>query len=327
MNVNDKQNILDGKNVLVSEAKALAIAAKKLGKPFSRAVNLILTVKGKVITTGIGKSGIIARRIASILSSTGTPSFYMHPVEGIHGDIGIFSKDDALILLTHSGKSDELLNLLPYIKRHGIPIILISKDSSSSLAKIATVVLETGVNSEACPYNLVPTTSSAVATGLGDALAIALMKAKKFRESDYKLVHPAGELGKRLLYRVSDLMVTGETLPLISKDTILRQAVSVISQKRLGVACVVGYHGELIGIITDGDIRRAVERNINFDAIKVSSVCTKIPKTVFPETLAVEALSTMEKNQITTLVVLNRGKKRVPIGMIHLHHILRAGVV
>jgi arabinose-5-phosphate isomerase len=321
-----RKGLDEGKRVLLAEAGALKAASGKIGAPFTKTLEILAGIKGKVIVSGIGKSGIIARRIASIFSSTGTPAFFMHPVEAVHGDIGIIGKEDAIIMITHSGKSDELMNLLPAIKRHGISIILISRDSKSALAQFADVVLETGVSREACPYNLVPTTSSAVATGLGDALALALMRMKGFRQKDYKYIHPAGELGKRLLYKVEDLMTKGVLMPVVKDSDLLINAISVITDKGLGMACVVNVSGMLCGILTDGDVRRAVGKGLVHNST-VGNICTKSPKITRPDLLAVEALSIMEKHKITSLIAIDPAKSKIPVGIIHLHQILRSGVV
>ncbi|MBL8027316.1 MAG: KpsF/GutQ family sugar-phosphate isomerase [Fibrobacteres bacterium] len=318
--------LIEGRRVLLAEAHALEAASKKVGIAFSHTLEILSKIKGKVIATGVGKSGIIGRRMASIFSSTGTPAFFMHPVEGVHGDIGIIGKDDAIIMITHSGKSDELMNLLPHIKRHGIPVILVSRDNKSSLSSFADVVLETGVSREACPYNLVPTTSSAVASGLGDALAIALMRIKGFKQKDYKNSHPGGDLGKRLLYKAEDLMTKGNSIPIVSVTLPVADAVEEISAKGLGMACVVDAKGKIFGVLTDGDIRRAVGSGL-IGKSKAGEICTRSPKTIKKDLLAVEALSIMEKFKITSLIVTGSGAGKGPLGILHMHQILRAGVV
>ncbi len=317
-----------GGNVLSAEATALVAASKSLNKSFIDAVHILSLIKGKIIISGIGKSGLIGRRMASVFSSTGTPSLFMHPTEGVHGDIGIIGKDDAMILISHSGKSDELLTLIPHIKRHGIRIITITKDRKCPLSRFADIALETHVTKEACPFNLVPTTSSTVTSAMGDALAIALLKIKGFERKDYKIMHPGGDIGKRLLYRVSDLMKSGNDVPIIADTKTLKDAIEEMSRKKLGMTCITDKKGRLTGILTDGDLRRLLEKNqANLFTPIADLFHPGLPKTVKEQLLAVEALSIMEKNSITSLIVVNNPKDRKVVGVIHMHNILKAGVV
>lgn len=318
----------EGRCVLSAEASALSVAARHLGADFLATLRILAHIRGKVITCGVGKSGLAARRLASVLSSTGTPAFFMHPVEGLHGDIGIISADDVAILMSHSGKNDELLNLIPFIKRQGAKIVIFTRNRRSPLARFSDIVLETRVNREACPFNLVPTTSTAVTSGLGDALAIALMKLKGFEQKDYQSVHPGGAIGKRLLYRVEDLMISGQKIPTVSQDDTLRDAVAEMSRKsNLGMTCVTGPGGRLVGILTDGDLRRLLETGRGELSLPVSRVMTPRPKTVPRHMLAVEALSLMERHAITCLIVTGGpGRSRIE-GVLHMHSILRSGVV
>ncbi|MFH0920592.1 MAG: KpsF/GutQ family sugar-phosphate isomerase [Fibrobacterota bacterium] len=316
-----------GRAVLADEARAMTRAARRLGDTFVEAVHMIRAARGKVIVSGIGKSGLVAQRIASILSSTGTPAYFLHPTEGLHGDIGIVSDDDVVILISHSGKNDELLNLIPHIKRARVRIILISRDRQNTLSRFADLTLETGVTREACPFNLVPSTSSAVTAGLGDALAIALLRAKGLRQEDYKRVHPGGSIGKRLLYRVSDLMHTGTELPIVSRNASLREAVRIMTEKGLGMTCVTDTQGRLCGIVTDGDLRRLLQADRADLSAPVTSLKLACPKTVRPDLLAIEALAIMEKHAITSLIAVHSLKDLKPAGVIHMHDILKAGVV
>jgi arabinose-5-phosphate isomerase len=318
----------EGKKILMAEAGAIARAARSLGRPFQDAVAMLADIKGKIIVSGIGKSGIIGRRIASVFSSTGTPAFFMHPTEGMHGDIGIISKNDAVILISHSGKSDELLTLLPYIKRQGVKIIAITRDQRSPLSKFSDITLPTHVVREACPFNLVPSTSSAVTAALGDSLAILLLKIKGFRKRDYKSVHPGGAIGKRLLYRVGDLMYSGADAPVIDQDQTLGQAIHAMSaNKNLGMVCVRNRKDALTGVFTDGDLRRLLQTGRADLSARAAAFMKRRPKTVLQNQLAVEALAVMERHAITSLIVVKSKKQKKIAGVIHLHSILRAGVV
>jgi arabinose-5-phosphate isomerase len=324
---NPKTVLAEGRQVLAAEAKAMLAVARNLDDSFVEAVRLIKSSRGKVIISGIGKSGLVAQRIASILSSTGTPAFFLHPTEGLHGDIGIVSDNDVVILVSHSGKSDELLNLLPHIKRSGVKIIVITQNLQSALSRFADLTLQTYVKREACPFNLVPSTSSAVTAGLGDALAIALLKAKGLKREDYKRVHPGGAIGKKLLYRVLDLMHTGDHLPIVGQHKPLRDAIRVMSDKKLGMTCVVDNNNRLCGILTDGDLRRLLQTERADLNAPVSCLKIARPKTVSADLLAIEALSIMEKHSITSLIAVNSPRELKIIGVLHMHDILKAGVV
>jgi arabinose-5-phosphate isomerase len=285
-------------------------------------------MRGKLVISGIGKSGIVGRRMASVFSSTGTPAFFMHPTEGMHGDIGIISSSDIVMLISHSGESEELLRIIPYIKRQGARIIAVTKSKHSPLSGFADITLPTGVTREACPFNLVPTTSSAVTAALGDSLAITLLKIKGFKRSDYKNVHPAGAIGKRLLYRVEDLMFSGADVPVIREEQTLGQAIQAMSAKKnLGMVCVTDGGGRLKGILTDGDLRRLLGTGRALVSRPCRECMTKNPKVVLKRLLAVEAVSIMERHSITSLIVVDSLKLRKIAGVIHMHTILRAGVV
>ncbi len=321
-------NILaEGQRVLRAEAAAIAACSRRLDRSFTDALTLLSQVKGKIIISGIGKSGLIARRMASVFSSTGTPAFFMHPTESLHGDIGMISDTDAVILISHSGRSSELNSIIPFIKRRGVKIISMTRDKESPLSKFSDVTLETRVYKEACPFNLVPSISSAVTTSLGDSLAITLMKMKGFKHQDYKNVHPGGEIGRRLLFRVQDLMQSEDKIPVTSENDSLDIAIRIMSAKKLGMTCVVNSRGALAGILTDGDLRRLLEKKKADLSAPVKSLKIAQPKTVVPSLLAVEALSLMEKHSITSLIVVNNPRQKKITGVIHMHNILKAGVV
>lgn len=324
-----RNNLLkEGRNVLRQEAHAILSTAQSLGTAFTQTLELLFALKGKIIISGIGKSGILGKRMASVFSSTGTPAFFMHPTEGVHGDIGIISKNDVILLISHSGKSEELLTLIPHIKRHGIKIITLTQYKKCPLARFADIALETHVKKEACPFNLVPTTSSTVTAAIGDALAITLLKLKGFERKDYKLRHPGGAIGKKLLYRVEDLMKSGMELPSVSDSGTLKNAIEEMSKKKLGMTCVLNKQGRLVGILTDGDLRRLLEKNkADLQAPVKQLLSGKTPKTIVRSMLAIEALSIMEENSITSLIIVDNASERKVIGVIHMHNILKAGVV
>lgn len=276
--------------------------------------------------TGMGKSGIIARKIAATMASTGTPSFFLHPAEGVHGDLGMITKGDVVVAISNSGKTREVLEVIPVVKRLGLKLIAMTGNLESELAKRADVVLDISVEREACPLGLAPTASTTAALVMGDALAMALLKRKGFRKEDFAFVHPAGSLGKRLLLRVEDLMHVGGEIPIVKPETPMKDVVLEISTKRLGMTTVVDDEGRLIGVITDGDLRRLIERmgKAMFDA-KAKDVMTKNPKTIRKDALAVKALGEMERYSITSLVVVDN-KNKVE-GVIHLHDLLKSGIV
>lgn len=300
-------------------------------KAFSTACELLLACKGRVVVSGIGKSGHIARKIASTLTSTGTPSLFLHPAEAAHGDIGLLQSGDSLIILSKSGESDEIYPLLRAATERHIPIIAITSNGNSELAKAATAqgaLLLVSVNEEACPHDLAPTSSTTAQLVIGDALAVALLEARKFTSDDFARLHPGGALGRKLTMTVRDLMKTGNELPLIKQDATLSSVMLEISGKRLGCACVVDTNNILLGIITDGDLRRCFQRDgeINLKQITAGDLMSGTPKTTDAETLAIEALHQMEEPlpKVMQLPVLDKAKK--VIGLIHLHDIVKAGI-
>jgi arabinose-5-phosphate isomerase len=315
------------KEVIKIEIDAISDLEKRLDDSFIKACDILYNCKGKVVVTGIGKSGIIGQKIASTLASTGTPAFFMHPAEGMHGDLGVLSRSDVVIAISNSGQSEEILKILPIIKRFGVKLIVMTGKKRSALAKAGDVVLDISVKKEACPLNLAPTASTTVTLVLGDALAVALIKLRGFNENDFAIRHPGGALGRRLLLRVSDLMHEGENIPLVRENTSMREVIYEITSKKLGVTGVVGDNGELIGVITDGDLRRALEKFEDLLNRKAYEIMTKNPKWILKDELAAKALETMERYSITSLFVFDKEPNRKPVGIIHLHDLLKAGVV
>jgi arabinose-5-phosphate isomerase len=313
------------KEVIRKEAEAVAGLEKKIDENFVKAVELILNSKGRVIVTGIGKSGIIGKKIAATLTSTGTAAFFLHPTEGIHGDLGMVKKNDVVIAITKSGGTDELYQLIPLFKRLGVPIITLTGNPSSSVAEKSDVVIDVSVSHEACGNDLIPTSSTTAALVMGDALAIALLDERHFSSEDFALLHPGGHLGRKLLLKVSDIMHTGDEIPKVSEDTDMKQVILEMTSKRMGTTSVVNSKGELLGIFTDGDLRRLVEREDEIFSLKANQVMTKNPKTIDGEELAAKALNLMEFFSITSLIIVN--DKKQPVGIVHLHDILKAGVV
>lgn len=313
------------KRVLTVEAQSLLEIKDRIGEDFVKAVDIIYNSKGRVVVTGIGKSGLVGRKIAATLASTGTPSFFMHPAEASHGDLGMVTEEDVVVAISNSGETEEVLRLIPFLKYFNVKIIAITGNSQSTLAKQADAVLDISVKEEACPFGFIPTSSTTATLAVGDALAVALMRKNGFRKEDFAFFHPGGSLGRRMLTKVKDLMHTGEELPLCLSDTKMIDAILEISSKRLGVVVVVGNDNSILGIITDGDVRRGVQRfgKSLFD-MKASEVMTPNPKTIDEEELAASALSKMQKYSITSLIVPDReGKAK---GIIHIHDILKKGI-
>lgn len=320
--------VLDqAKDVFRKEANAILSLIDRVNEDFIRAVTLLQSCTGKVIVTGIGKSGIISQKIASTLSCSGTPALFLHPAEGIHGDIGMVSKNDVVIAVSNSGETDELLKILPVIKRLGIKLIVVTGNPESLLSKSGDAVLDLGVQEEACPLGLIPTTSTAAAMAMGDALALALLESRGFKEEDFAALHPGGALGRKLLLRVEDVMHVREALPLVSEHDPMQVALLEMSSKRLGVTGVVTEQGELAGIITDGDLRRGLERKKNLLSLTVQDVMTRNPRTIEKEALAAQALQMMEQYSITSLFIVAASGLKKPEGIIHLHDLLKAGMV
>jgi arabinose-5-phosphate isomerase len=313
------------KEVIRKEAKAVALLEGKIDEAFVKAVELILKCKGRVIVTGIGKSGIIGKKIAATLTSTGTASFFLHPTEGIHGDLGMVRKNDVVIAVTKSGGTDEVYQLIPLFKRLGVPIITFTGKPNSPVAEKSDVVIDVSVDQEACSHNLIPTSSTTAALVMGDALAITLLEERHFSSEDFALLHPGGHLGRKLILKVSDIMHTGDQIPIVSEETDIKQVILEMTSKRLGTTAVVNQKGKLVGIFTDGDLRRLVEKTDEIFSLRAKQVMTKNPKTIDSDELAAKALNLMESYSITSLIITNG--KMEPMGIVHLHDILKAGVV
>ncbi|MFC1769656.1 SIS domain-containing protein [Nitrospirota bacterium] len=316
----------EARRVLKVEADAINRMSVRLDEGFSRAVELIHSSQGRVIITGMGKSGLIGKKIAATFASTGTPAFSMHPGEASHGDLGMVTKEDIIIAISNSGETEEVLALLPFINSFGLLLITMTGNTSSSLASAADVNLDVSVECEACSLDIVPTASTTATLAMGDALAVALLKSRGFREEDFAAFHPKGTLGKKLLLRVEDVMRSGDDMPIISLDTPMEKAVIEISSKRLGMTTVLDSEGRLSGIITDGDLRRGIEKSgKGFFDLKAGEAMISAPKSVSSGELAAKALAVMEKHSITALVVINGDN--IPKGIIHIHDVLREGLV
>lgn len=322
-------SIEQAKKVLRIEADAVARLIDHLDDNFDRAVDLIMNCTGRVVVTGMGKSGHIGNKIAATLASTGTPALFLHPAEGIHGDLGMVTKGDLVIALSNSGETEELSRMLPSLKRIGIKIIALTGNLDSTLAGNSDVVIYVGVKEEACPLGLAPTASTTATLAMGDALAVVLLNRRGFREEDFACFHPGGSLGKRLLLRVRDIMHTGDAVPKVNVDTLIKDAIYEISSKKMGVTAVLDPAGKLLGVISDGDLRRWMEKTEktgeNLLAKKAGDIMTHDPKVIAKDALAAEAMAIMENSSITCLMILDA--ERRPEGVVHLHDLLRAGVV
>jgi arabinose-5-phosphate isomerase len=309
------------RKVLETEAAAILALVGRLDERFDRAVELLLQCRGRVILTGMGKSGVICQKIAATLASTGTPAFFLHPAEAAHGDLGVIQGDDVVVALSYSGETDEILNLIDTIRRLGSRLIAITGGMRSALAQAADVALDCGVAEEACPLNLVPTASTTAALALGDALAMTLLREKGFRQEDFASLHPGGKLGKRLM-RVDALMHAGKECPIVQAGTGMRDVIYEMSSKGLGMTCVVDGGSALLGIITDGDLRRHMEKGGDIRALTAADVMTRGPVSIAPATLAAQALNIMEQRKITSIVVVDGDPRRV-IGVVHVHNLWR----
>ncbi len=312
------------RKVLQTEAAAVLALVDRLDERFDQAIDLLRHCRGRVILTGMGKSGIICQKIAATLSSTGTPAFFLHPAEAMHGDLGVIQGDDVVVALSYSGETDEILSLLETIRRLGAKLIAITGVARSTLAQAADVALDCGVAEEACPMNLVPTASTTAALAMGDALAMTLLVEKGFRQEDFASLHPGGKLGKRLM-RVASLMHAGKHCPIVAADTGMRDVIYEMSSKGLGMTCVVdgpGREGALLGIITDGDLRRQMEKGADVRTLTAADVMTRDPVSIPETTLAAEALNIMEGRKITSIVVVDGRSKRVA-GVVHVHDLWR----
>lgn len=317
----------DAKKVLRIEAEAVLDLLDRIDSDFEKAAEMILECRGRLVITGIGKSGLICQKIAATMASTGTPTLFLHPAEGIHGDLGMLMRDDVVLAVSNSGETEEICRLLPVIKRMGLPLISMSGKPESTLARAGDVFLDISVREEACPLGLAPTASTTATLAMGDALAVALLLRRGFREEDFALFHPGGTLGKRLLLRVEDMMHSGDDIPRVLENTKLKDALYEISSKKLGITGVVDEDGELIGVFSDGDLRRALEQGVDVLSQPIGEIMSRNPKRILRSNLAAKALADMEEFSITSLFVFDSEEERVPVGIVHLHDLLKAGVV
>jgi len=314
-----------GRQALTIEIDGLRAQVPRLGPDFARACRICLECRGRVVVTGMGKSGHIGGKIAATLASTGTPAFFMHPGEASHGDVGMITREDAVLALSNSGETDEILTIVPVIARLGVPLIAFTGNSNSALARTAAVHLDIGVPAEACPLNLTPTASTTAALAVGDALAVALLKARGFTEEDFARSHPAGSLGRRLLLHVKDVMRTGADVPTVRAGTPLSEGLMEVTRKGLGMTAIVDDTMRVLGVFTDGDLRRALDASTDLRAARMDQVMSRHAKTVRPTTLAAEAVHLMETHRITSLIVVDADEKIV--GALNVHDLFRAGVV
>jgi len=320
-------NALDiAKKVLKTEAEAVYGLIEKLNSNFEKAVEIIYKSKGRVVVTGMGKSGLVGKKIAATMASTGTPAFFLHPAEASHGDLGMVTSDDVIIAISNSGETEEVLGLIPFLKRFNVHIISVAGNPDSTLSRLADVILNVSVKEEACPFGVVPTASTTAMMAMGDALAVALLLKRGFKEEDFAFFHPKGTIGKKLFIKVKDLMHKGDEIPKVLLETPLSKTMLEMSSKRLGHAVVLDNESRIAGIVTDGDLRRGLEKwGGRLFELTAGEVMTRTPKTIAEEELAAKALSIMENQSITALVVPdNEGR---PVGIIHLHDILRQGIV
>ncbi len=319
-----KTIIAPGRDVVRIEARAVADLEARIGEEFARAVELLSHCKGRVIVTGVGKSGIIARKIVATMNSTGTAAVFLHPTDAVHGDLGIVREGDVVIGVSKSGNTAEMNTLLPLIKRLGVPIVAMVGNTASTLAREATVVLDASVQEEACPHDLAPTSSTTATLVLGDALVIALLQKREFTEEEFARYHPGGTLGKRLLLKVDELMATGDRVPRVVAGLPLRDAIVEMTSKRLGCTLVVRNDGGLDGIITDGDLRRLLQQTTDMSRLTAGMVMTRHPKTTTLGTLAVVVLQEMEAHKITQMIIVDDRQR--PVGVVHLHDLVNAGL-
>jgi len=319
-----KASIAKGREVIRIEGQAVASLEERIGDSFADAVEIILKCQGRVIVTGVGKSGIISRKIVATMNSTGTPAVFLHPSDAVHGDLGMVRNGDVVICISKSGNTQELNSLLPMFQRLDVSIIGFTGNKSSALARVSDVVLDVSIGEEACPHDLAPTASTTATLALGDALAIALLDRRQFSREDFALYHPGGTLGRRLLLKVDEMMVTGERIPRVNPDVLLRDAITEMTSKRLGCTTVLGADGTLDGIITDGDLRRLLQNGTDVSNATAKTVMTKNPKTIRQGTLAVVALQEMESYNITQIVVVD--EKHRPVGVLHIHDLVKAGI-
>ncbi|MDD2365226.1 MAG: KpsF/GutQ family sugar-phosphate isomerase [Desulfuromonadaceae bacterium] len=318
--------IEEARRVIMVESLALSAMAERIDSSFEQAIELILSSKGRVILSGMGKSGLVGQKIASTMASTGTPAFFLHPAEGIHGDLGMIMSGDVVIAISNSGETEEMLRILPSIKRLGAHLVAMSGNPASNLAKLSDVFLDVSVQEEACPLGLAPTASTTATLAMGDALSVALLQKRGFKAEDFAIFHPGGALGKKLILRIEDLMHSAEAVPMVEEDTLMKDALFVITEKGLGVTGVCDSVGALKGVITDGDLRRSLEKGFDILNQKAAAIMKHGPLRIKRTELAAAALKIMEQRAITSLFVFNDDLDPSPCGIIHLHDILKAGI-
>lgn len=316
--------IKNGKEVIRIEASAIADLENSINEDFVKAVETIFASRGRVVLTGMGKSGLIARKIVATLNSTGTAAIYLHPTDALHGDLGMVRGEDVVILISKSGMTEEIANLLPMLKRLNVKLIAMSGNKDSKLSRECDIFLNTGVKEEACPYDLAPTASTTATLVLGDALAVSLLKKRNFTAKDFAFLHPGGSLGKRLSLKIKEVMITGDRIPKVNKNTSIKDVIFEITSKRLGTTCVLDEDEKLAGIITDGDLRRLLEKTLNISGLYAKDVMTSNPKVLQEDYLASFALQQMENFKITSLVITNDMNE--PVGIIHLHDLINLGL-
>ncbi len=320
----DSEIINKGKEVVRVEAEAISALEGSINEQFAKAVNIIYNCKGRVILTGMGKSGLIARKIVATMNSTGTAAIYLHPSDAVHGDLGMVRKEDVVMLISKSGNTDEVAVLIPLLKRLDVKMIAICGEEKSKIAEQCDVFLSIYVKEEACPLDLAPTSSTTATLVMGDALSVALIEKKGFTADDFALLHPGGSLGKRLSLELKEIMIKGENIPVVKEDTLLKDVILEITTKRLGSTSVVDNEGKLIGIITDGDLRRLLEKTLDLTHIKAKDFMTKNPKTLKEDCLGSLALQKMENFKITSIIITSDDNK--PIGIVHLHDLINLGL-
>ena len=316
--------IKKGKEVIRIESEAVANLEGSINDEFAKAVNVIIRSKGRVVLTGMGKSGLIARKIVATLNSTGTAAIYLHPTDALHGDLGMVRKEDVVILISKSGNTEEVTNLLPMLKRLKVTLIAMSGVQNSILGRECDIYLSVSVKEEACPHDLAPTASTTATLALGDALSVALLEKRGFTAEDFAYLHPGGSLGKRLSLQVREIMIKGDNIPVVDENSSIKDVILEITSKRLGTTCVVNSDGFLIGVITDGDLRRLLERTMEIKTLTAKDIMTKDPKVMKDDYLASFALQQMENFKITTMLIINDDNK--PIGIIHLHDLINLGL-
>jgi arabinose-5-phosphate isomerase len=322
--LNSKEIIQVGKQVIEIEAKTIANLVSSVNEQFVKAIDVLYNSQGRVVLTGMGKSGLIARKIVATLNSTGTAAIYMHPTDALHGDLGMVRKEDVVIIISKSGLTEELHKLLPMFKRLGVKIIAMSGNSDSMLAREADIVLNIYVEEEACPHDLAPTSSTTAALVMGDALSVALLEKRGFTAEDFALLHPGGSLGKRLSLRIEEVMIKGDGIPLVGIEAPIKEVILEMTTKRLGATGIVDNDGTLYGIFTDGDLRRLLEKTMDIKDLKAKDIATRNPKVIKKDYLASFALQNMENYKITSIIVVDNENK--PIGILHLHELVNLGL-